>query len=176
MAGHQMSRMNHSAAILLPDGRVFTIGGEEHVSPGNPTGVKPNLETNPRPADTVELFSPPYHFKGVQYRWVSNPPKTMPYGQAYTFQVECNENLLAGGNSTRVVLMRPGTITHSCDFDQRYASLEPSALSLVGTNQYQVTLTAPLAAHAGACSPGWYILFVVSPNGIPSPGKFVKVF
>jgi hypothetical protein len=170
LAPHWTNRLDHSSAVLLPDGRVFVIGGEDAYGI---TKVKSTYLKHPRPEDTVEIFSPDYLFRGARFTWAQIPPRTMPYGQTYTFQVGCNENLVSP--DTRVVLMRPGTATHSYDFDQRYVQLTPESVTVAGTDTYQITVKAPLQAHAGACPSGWYMLFVVSANGNPCRAQFVKV-
>jgi hypothetical protein len=86
----------HSTALLLPDGRVLSAGGEE--------------------TQTYEVFSPPYLFKGPRPR-VTALPATVQYGT--TFRVETPDAAAV----TAVTLLAPGAVTHAYNQNQRIKHL-----------------------------------------------------
>ena len=78
--------------------------------------------------------------------------------------------LLTSGNSqgiAKVVLMHPGSSTHSLNLEQR-------ALSLPFTKSGS-TVTATLPANSDQAVPGWYMVFLVSDAGVPSVASWVRL-
>ena len=67
-----------------------------------------------------------------------------------------------------VVLMGTGAATHSFDHNQRYVPLEFTKRQ---TGDLQVT--AP--AHGQLAPPGYYMLFIVDNNGVPSVARMVQL-
>jgi hypothetical protein len=100
LASNTVFRGYHSVALLLPDGRVLTAGG--------------NFEA------TAEVFSPPYLFKGARPTILS-APTGVKYGQ--TFFVETPE----GTSITKATWMRLGSVTHTNNMSQRINQLSFSA-------------------------------------------------
>ena len=143
MAPQQAQRMYHGTAVLLPDGRVLSAG------------------SNYGPLQkTYEIYSPPYLFAGTR-PVISAAPTNVGYGQ--TFQ-------LTSGNSegiAKVVLMHPGSSTHSLNLEQR-------ALNLSFTKSGS-TITATLPANGDQAVPGWYMVFLVSDSGVPSVASWVRL-
>ena len=90
-------RIYHSAALLLPDGRVLSTGGNGH----------PETET----------YSPPYLFKGPRPTITSAPP-SVGYGQS--FFVETPDAL----STSKVTMLRLSSVTHA--FNQSQYINEPS--------------------------------------------------
>jgi hypothetical protein len=73
-----------------------------------------------------------------------------------------------------VVLMRPGSLTHHADMDQRYIELP-----FVDGSVDSVTFTAPIGppgtVGSGPTAPlGYYMMFLVTDTGIPSVAQFVR--
>src|SRR4030095_4838703 len=85
-------RLYHSAALLLPDGRVLTTGGN-----GYP--------------DT-EVYSPPYLFKGARPT-ITTAPATVTYGQSFFVGTP------DGASVASVSLIRLGSVTHAFNMNQR---------------------------------------------------------
>jgi hypothetical protein len=106
MAPQQASRMYHSTALLLPDGRVLSAG-----------------QDNGPLARHGEVFSPPYLFRGARPT-VSNAPANVSHGGQLQFTSPEAADL------SRVVLIRPGSSTHEIDTDQRSV---PLSFSVSGT-------------------------------------------
>lgn len=143
MAAQTAPRIYHSTAVLLPDGRVLSAG-ESHGSL----------------AQTGEIFSPPYLFKGARPA-ISSAPGTLGYGQAFTISTPDAASI------SRVALVKAGAVTHSNNFDQRYVDCTFSK----GSGSLSAT-APPNSNHA---PPGWYMLFLVNSTGVPSVASWVRV-
>jgi galactose oxidase-like protein/glyoxal oxidase-like protein/fibronectin type III domain protein len=92
MASNTIYHGYHSNALLLPDGRVFTSGGDD----------QPN----------AEIYSPPYLFKGARPT-ISSAPATVSYGQTFFVQT-ANAASIA-----RVTWIRLPSVTHAFNMNQR---------------------------------------------------------
>ena len=145
LASASVPRLYHSSAMLLPDGRVMTNGGERNISD--------------RMAE-VEVFSPPYLFKGARPT-MSGAPASIGWGQRFTVQSPDAANI------SKVTLIRLGSPTHAFDMNQRLNVLQFTRGA--GT----VDITTP--ANANLAPPGHYMLFIVNGNGVPSVGSIVQI-
>ena len=65
------------------------------------------------------------------------------------------------------MLVAPGATTHSNDMHQRAIKLK------VQTNTNGLTATVP--ASSALVPPGYYMLFVLDSEGIPSVARFVRI-
>lgn len=140
-------RMYHGTAILLPDGRVLVAGGGK-------LGVAVDYYS-------AEIFSPPYLFKGGTRPVIDNVPARVDYSEKVSIQTQQAQAIGS------IALIRLPSNTHNYDMDQRYVPLAFSK----GTN----TLTATIPSSADIVPPGFYMLFIVDTNGIPSVAKIVHV-
>ncbi|MFN2589492.1 MAG: galactose oxidase-like domain-containing protein, partial [Actinomycetota bacterium] len=122
MAAQRAQRTYHSTALLLPDGRVISAGSD--------FGTK---------AETYEIFSPPYLFKGPRPS-ISSAPGSIAYGQSFSIGT-------TDSDISSVALIRPSAVTHGDNFDQRYVDLSFSAGAAA------VEATAPAS---GAVAPPGY--------------------
>jgi hypothetical protein len=135
----------HSTAILLPDGRVLSAGT-------TPFG-KYELR--------MEVFSPPYLFRGPRPR-ILEAPRGLAYGRWFEVAYDY------AGAIRSAVLIRPGAMTHAFDMDQRYVELEVEA-----RGAGSVALRGPRDAHVAP--PGYYMLFLLGEEGVPSEAEFVRL-
>jgi hypothetical protein len=140
MAGYQRYRGYHSTAVLLPDGRLLSAGGDN----------EPNME----------IFSPPYLFKGARPT-ISSAPAGVAYGQ--TFFVGSPD----ATSVSKVSWIRLSAVTHATNMDQRYCALTFTQAT-GGLN-----VTAP--ANANLSPPGYYMLFLCNSNGVPSVARIVRI-
>jgi hypothetical protein len=146
LAAQKEERGYHSTALLLPDGRIVSAGDD------GPTGGGGQ-------DDQIEVFSPPYLFKGPRPR-IDSAPAAVGYGRS--FAVASPDADIA-----RAVLVAPGATTHANDMHQRLVPLRmtPTAGGLL--------LTAP--ASTSIAPPGYYMLFVVDSAGVPSIARFIRL-
>jgi hypothetical protein len=149
LAAMQTPRLYHSIALLLPDGRVLVGGGGRFNGPAAATDQT-----------SIEIFSPPYLFKGAR-PVITTAPATTSYGA--TMMVPTPD----AARIESVALVKPGSVTHSFNADQRYV---PLSFTTSGT-----ALTVHAPANANLAPPGYYMLFIVDTNGIPSVAKFVRI-
>jgi hypothetical protein len=135
----------HAVAILLPDGRV--------VSSGTTPFGKYELR--------MEVYSPYYLFKGPRPQ-IREAPPSLAYGQSFEVAYE------HAGRVNSVVLIRPGAMTHAFDMNQRYVELEAHE-----QGPTRLAVRAPRDAHVAP--PGYYMLFLLSEDGVPSEAEFVHL-
>ncbi len=142
----QIPRVYHSTALLLPDARVLVAGSGEY-GPGSTNQLN------------AEIFAPPYLFKGPRPTLTSAPPQ-LTYGQGFTVQTPNAANIAS------VVLIRLGTVTHAFNQNQGFIPMSFTASS------GSLTVTAP--ANSNIAPPGFYMLFIVDTNGVPSVAQIVQ--
>ena len=137
-------RLYHSEALLLPDGRVLVCGGGRF-----------DNTTLPTDQFSAEFFSPPYLFRGSRPS-ITSAPSQLSYGQSFTV----NFTVLSPAQIAQVSLIRFGGVTHDINMSQRFLPLS----FVVGNGV--LNITAP--KDANLAPPGYYMLFLVDSNGVPS--------
>ncbi|HWB72680.1 MAG TPA: galactose oxidase-like domain-containing protein, partial [Egibacteraceae bacterium] len=147
----RVPRLYHATALLLPDGRVMTAGTDSMWNPD------PFHESQLR----VELFSPPYLFRGGRPT-IGGAPAEVGYGATFAITTSDPEQVAA------VALLRAGSCTHSFNSDQRHV-----ALAIVARSPATLTVQAP--PNGNVAPPGHYLLFVLNGDGVPSEGRFVRL-
>lgn len=143
-------RNYHSTALLLPDGRVMTAGGE-----------RPNTGRA-----TVSIFEPPYLFRATDNLasrpTIKDAPEKMLYGTTFTLRLADGDSNQVS-NITSVALLRPGAATHSFDQNQRYVPLG----FVAAVSPRRLLVKAPVDSFLA--TPGEYMLFVVDNLAADAP-------
>lgn len=150
-------RMYHSVGILLPDGRVFVGGSNPHDT------LDPNEH---QVEERIEIYSPPYLFRGERAD-IPEHPEEIHYGQNFNIRLSA---ATFATKATKVVLMRPGSTTHTRNFDQRLIELTMTKDPATPRRLY---LTAP--PNGNIAPPGYYLMFVLHGNGVVSRGHILKL-
>lgn len=167
MAPASQPRMYHNVALLLPDGRVFTAGGNpgraiRDAADGSvhllvkrtPQGVVRMAETGEfvLPAENwqIEIFSPPYLFMPGPRPEITQALEVVDYGESETIRVT---HMTAAAS---VVMIKLSSVTHTWDNGQRLADV-PFSQDL---DKHMVTFTAP--TNRPTNPPGYYMLFYVN--------------
>ena len=151
VASNSVNRTYHSTTLLLPDGRVL------HAGSGNA------MLTNGTPAPdekSAEYYSPPYLFKGTRPT-ISSAPSSAGYGTSFFV------GTASAASVTKVSLIAIGSATHAFDYAQRFMWLTFAAAT------GGITVTAP--ASRNVAPPGWYMLFILNGNGVPSKAKLIRI-
>lgn len=131
----------HSTAILLPDGRVLSAGG-------NVGGTN------------AQIYSPPYLFNGARPT-IASAPTSVGYGQ----------NVFVGtpdaASISNIAWIRAPSTTHTFDQSSRYMHL----------NFTQTTggLTVTMPANGNLAPPGYYMLFILNGSGVPSVAAIINL-
>ena len=152
LADPHIGRNYHAEALLLPDGRIMTLGGD---SLFNKQGSGPG-----RFEQRIEIYSPPYLFHGERPELARGPTELRRGGSA-TFET-ANPHAIATAR-----LMRPSAVTHVTDLEQRSIA--------VTVTQKGDGVELGLPDDRGLMPDGWYMLFVTDAQGTPSIARWVHV-
>jgi hypothetical protein len=183
------------SAVLLPDGKVLETGGALHnranpvyetsiFDPASetfdPVAVDPEargyhssafllpdgrvMTTGDNPGNgswnhDVSVYSPPYLFKGPRPQITSVIDTEWNYGDTQRITVD--------RPIAKAELIRPAAVTHSSDPNQRFVDLP---LSVDGDN-----VDLNVTSNPNLAPPGWYMLFAVDADGVPSVAKWVHL-
>jgi hypothetical protein len=164
VASESHDRVYHNTAILLPDGRVL-VGGHSPI-PNNYTKVMTfpgGFSNNSRDA-SLEVYSPPYMFKGDR-PVIGSVKQSLDYGSQLVIPTS------DPGSIKSVVLVRNPSLTHLVDADQR-------TVELPITSAGDGTVTVSLTDNRAVLPAGPYMLFINkgSDKGlIPSVSRQVYV-
>lgn len=145
------ARLYHSIALLLPDASVLVAGGGA---------------SNKAPVNQLhgEIFYPPYLYDssgGFAARpSIISAPNVVAAGQSFSMEVDTS-------TIQRVTLLQVGMATHSINLQQRF-----SELSFTKEGQ---TLHVNMPTRATDVPPGYYMLFVINGNGVPSKARIVRI-
>jgi hypothetical protein len=153
LASPTVGRDYHSEALLLPDGRIITLGG-------NPLFADKADTAPARFEQRIEIFSPPYLYRGSRPR-IAGGPRQVAHRQTAVYHTP-NADAIASAR-----LLRPSAVTHVTDVQQRSIGLK--FVKRAGG----VKVTIP--ASRGLVPPGWYMLFVADRHGTPSDAYWIRV-
>jgi len=102
-----------------------------------------------------------YLFKGPR-PVIAAVPEKVTYGQ--TFDVGTPD----AGAVTMACFMAPSATTHSFNMQQRYIGLK------IGDKAAN-SLTMEAPPNANIAPPGYYMLFLLNAEGVPSEAKFIQI-
>ena len=151
MCDTRIPRLYHATALLLADGTVLTAGTDEQYNP----------EPFHYPEYRLETFYPPYLFRGPRPQ-LHAAPGTVAYGT--NFEIQCDD----ANSVASVAMLRNGSVTHSFNMDQRYVGLH-----IANRSGSTVTVAAP--PNGNVAPPGFYLLFVLNVDGVPSAAQSVHL-
>jgi len=149
LASMQKPRLYHSNALLMPDARVLVLGGGKFSDLNAPTDQL-----------NSEYYSPPYLFKGARPT-ISSAPASATYGGNIAVQTPDAARIAS------VSLVKIGSVTHSINQDQRFLQLPFAAAGS--------TLNVQAPANANLAPPGYYMLFILDTNGVPSVAAMLQL-
>ncbi|MBK6013832.1 kelch motif-containing protein [Streptomyces sp. MBT53] len=154
-AAPMVGRNYHSEALLLPDGRVVTFGSDPLFDDQANTKLG-HFEQR------MEIFTPPaLHKNGGNRPVLQDGPQTLDRHHRATFRTDHPDRVV------KARLMRPSSVTHTTDVEQR--SIE---LGLVKDGK---SVTVDVPNDRALVPPGWYMLFVTDADGTPSEAKWIQV-
>jgi hypothetical protein len=143
-------RMYHSVALLMPDGRVLTASGNPppygQLAPWQPPQANEEMR--------IEIYSPSYIFGPAR-------PTIGPVATEWHYGEAVNISSPEADTVMWAELIRHGVTTHAFDNSQRLVDLP-----ITGRPAGGLIVSAPAAPTLAP--PGWYMLFLVSEQQIPS--------
>lgn len=109
---------------------------------------------------TVEYYSPGYLFRGPR-PVISTADAVATYGGTIVVTTPDAASIAS------VVMLRPAAVTHAFNQDQRYVQMP----FLRSGNDLTVSVTG----NPNEAPPGYYMLFVLNGDGVPSEARFVHL-
>jgi len=157
------SRLYHSTALLLPDATVMSMGS----NPGPRGSYLP----------AIEIYTPPYLFDSADRLITTGRPSVTgiaPASAVLGYGSSFSVDFTSASPIASAVLVRPGSVTHAFDMEQRLiglcgASPQPPCNAAGST----LALTTPPSGNIAP--PGYYMLFLIDSAGVPSKARFVQL-
>lgn len=151
VASNAVVRTYHSTAILLPDARVLVAGNGDAANASN--------------QQTAEIYSPGYLFNAdgslATRPTIVSVPTSVGYAQTFTIATPNDSSI------SMVSFIKLGSVTHAFDQDERMNTLTFSR----ATGGLQVVTPA----NGNLAPPGYYLLFIVNAQGVPSIAHIVHI-
>lgn len=144
-------RTYHSFALLLPDGRVLSGGG----------GLCGTCSTN---HTNVEILTPPY-LLNADGSAATRPTITSAPTEA---QLGTSISVSATSGMQAFALMRLSSATHSVNNEQRRV---PVSFTVGTAGEYLLTIPS----DPGVVVPGYYMLFALNAQGVPSVSRTLRI-
>jgi hypothetical protein len=148
-----VGRNYHSEALLMPDGRVVTLGSNSLYS-----DVQDTTDTSFE--QRIEIYTPAYLFRGPRPT-ITDGPAAVPRGSSARFSTPDSATIKTAR------LIRASAVTHVTNVEQRSVALD------LTKQAGAVTITVP--AEPTIVPPGFYMLFVTTDDGTPSVARWVQV-
>jgi hypothetical protein len=114
---------------------------------------------------------------GVPWTQTAAAPE-LRHGQSLTVEF----NVEAGLAVSKVVLVRPSSVTHGCNDEQRYIALD-LVVPVEGAPPDEIIARMPMLppSHPQITNndvsgpPGYYMVFIVSAGGVPSEAAWIRL-
>jgi hypothetical protein len=150
----RLPRGYHSNAVVLPDGRIMVTGDEAQQIANDPD-IQDDMD------GSIEIYEPAYLHNGDRPDLSAVPRRTIGYDDRFRVLSSNPDEV------RRAVLLAPTTATHSVNFSQRHLDVR-----IKSRGDGALELQAPPSAQAAP--PGYYMLFLLNEEGVPSTAKFVS--
>ncbi|XP_059316704.1 aldehyde oxidase GLOX-like [Lycium ferocissimum] len=158
-------RMYHSAATLLPDGRILVGGSNPHAR-YNFTGVKYPTELS------LEAFIPPYLSPQHSHLRPSILTVKGPISYGQEFSITFTLGFSQPTKELMVTMIAPSFTTHSFAMNQRLLILDIVKVQQLSGFAQKITVCAPPSRNIAP--PSYYMVFVVH-KGVPGHSAWVKM-
>ena len=150
------------AELFDPEGEVWQEVAETHYGHGyhSTSLLLPDGSVMAAgPGENLEVYFPWYFSQ--ERPVLEATPGAVTYGQSFAVQTpDANE-------TAKVVAIRLSSVTHSVNSDQRYVELEFSMA------EDGLLVEAP--SQPTVAPPGYYLLFIVTAQKVPSEGRFIHI-
>ncbi|MFI6513193.1 galactose oxidase-like domain-containing protein [Streptosporangium sp. NPDC050855] len=153
-ASPAVGRNYHAEGLLLPDGRVLSMGSDPLFA--DEVGSLPGTFDQ-----RIEIYTPTYLHNGEKAPVFTGGRESVGPGRRAGFQTPDAARI------REVRLMRPSAVTHVTDVEQRSIRLNFIRV------KSGIIVTIP--SNPALVPPGWYMLFGVTERGTPSPARWVRV-
>ncbi|WP_165990046.1 galactose oxidase early set domain-containing protein [Streptomyces sp. YIM 98790] len=150
----RLPRGYHSNAVVMPDGRIM-ITGDELQQIANDPDITDDMH------GAIEIYEPAYLHRGDRPDLGEVPEQTIRYGRHFGVSTTTPDQV------ARAVVLAPSTSTHSVNTSQRHLELEITA-----RDADSLELRAP--AEPEDAVPGFYMLFLLDEDGVPSEAQWVQ--
>ncbi len=146
-------RAYHSSTLLLPDATVWTAGGE--------CGDECTL------GQSAQIYNPPYLYKKDGSGEFAPRPVINSADAKITYGEQFDATVNAPKGIKKITFIRYGSSTHHINFEQRIQVLDYTK------NGNNLKITAP--ENGNLAPPGYYMLFVIDNDGVPSVAKTIQI-
>jgi hypothetical protein len=162
-APNEIGRDYHSTALLLPDGRVMTMGSDPLFA--DKAGKVPGVfETR------IEIYTPPYLHTGTKRPVITKAPTVVKRGTTFHVRATSDHGIV------KARLMRPSAVTHQTDTEQRSVALDiTSSCAGDATGKGGCDLKLSLGKLEGMTPSGPYMLMLDDKLGVPSKAAWIRV-
>jgi hypothetical protein len=166
-APNEVGRDYHSTALLLPDGRVMTMGSDPLFA--DEKGTMPGVfETR------IEIYTPPYLETGTERPVITDAPTAVQRGTTFPVKATSDSTIV------KARLMRPSAVTHQTDTEQRSVALDITDHCPTGSKSSTCCaggcdLDLSLGKLEGITPSGPYMLVLIDDRGVPSKATWVRV-
>lgn len=156
LAETTIGRGYHSGSLLLPDGRILVFGGD-------PLYADKDNTTPGKFEQRIEIFTPPQLFRGERPIVNASNQNLQSVGRGQQISM----GIAAGQTVKTARLIAPSSTTHVTNIEQR------SIAAIVTQSDSRLSVTLP--ADEASLPNGWYMLYVVSEQGVPSFAEMVQI-